>query len=171
MGVVVLVVLLMQIESFAAVSDETVYVGQRDGHLFQSFDEGNSWKDVTSSLPLRFTHFKKIAFAGPTVYVATDKGVLTSRNGEHWHILTDRTDKCPIIDRFAVDGVTVYGVGDEGLYRLDDWARWKQISSSVPDKTVSFVASKESLYIATRVRGMFHIPLASNSVTEASPGY
>ena len=154
-----------------AVSDETVYVGQRDGHLFQSFDEGNSWKDVTSSLPLRFTHFKKIAFAGPTVYVATDKGVLTSRNGEHWHILTDRTNKYPIIDRFAVDGVTVYGVGDEGLYRLDDRARWKQISSNVPDKTVSFVVSKESLYIATRVRGMFHIPLASNSVTEASPGY
>ena len=154
-----------------AVSGETVYVGQRDGHLFQSFDEGNSWKDVTSSLPLRFTHFKKIAFAGSTVYVATDKGVLTSQNGEHWHILTDRMGKCPVIDRFAVDGATVYGVGDAGVYRLDTDGRWRQISSSVPDKTVSFVVSKESLYIATRVRGMFHIPLASNSVVESGSGY
>ena len=154
-----------------AVFGETVYVGQRDGHLFQSLDEGNSWKDITSNLPLRFTHFKKIAFTDSTVYVATDKGVLTSRNGEHWHILTDRTDKCPVIDRFAVDGATVYGVGDAGVYHLDAGGRWKQISSSVPDKTVSFVVSKESLYIATRVRGMFHIPLESNSVPESSSGY
>ena len=42
-----------------AVSAETVYVGKRDGKLFQSLDGGDSWKDVTSSLPLRFTRFKR----------------------------------------------------------------------------------------------------------------
>jgi RNA polymerase sigma factor (sigma-70 family) len=154
-----------------AVSDETVYVGQRDGYLFQSFDEGNSWKDITSSLPLRFTHFKGITFIGSTIYVATDKGVLTSRNGEHWHILTDRMDKCPIIDRFATDGTQVYGTGDAGVYRLDTSGQWKQISSNVPDEILCLVASKESLYITTQQHGMFHIPLASDSVAEGSSGY
>ena len=38
-----------------AVSDETVYAGKRDGSLFQSFDSGNTWKDLTSSLPLRLS--------------------------------------------------------------------------------------------------------------------
>ncbi|MCY4569249.1 MAG: sigma-70 family RNA polymerase sigma factor, partial [Candidatus Poribacteria bacterium] len=94
-----------------AVSDETVYVGQRDGHLFQSFDEGDSWKDITSSLPLRFTRFKEVTFIGSTIYVATNKGTLISQTGEHWSVLTDGAGARPIVDRFATDGTTVYGVG------------------------------------------------------------
>ena len=34
-----------------AVSGKTVYVGKRDGHLLQSFDEGDTWNDVTTDLP------------------------------------------------------------------------------------------------------------------------
>ena len=154
-----------------AVSDETVYVGQRDGHLFQSLDEGNSWKDITSSLPLRFTRFKEVTFIGSTIYVATNKGTLVSHTGEHWSVLTDRTGVRPIVDRFATDGTKVYGIGDAGVYRLDTDGQWKQISSNVPDKILSLVVGKERLYIATQQRGMFHIPLASNSVAERSSGY
>ena len=154
-----------------AVSNETVYVGQRDGYLFQSLDEGNSWKDITSSLPLRFTRFKEVTFVGQTIYVATDKGTLVSQTGEHWSVLTDGADRHPIVDRFTTDGTKVYGVGDEGLYRLDANSQWKQISSNVPDKILSLAANKESLYIATQVRGMFHIPLASDSIAERSSGY
>ena len=43
-----------------AVSGETIYVGKRDSKLFQSLDGGSSWSDVTSNLPLHFTHFKDI---------------------------------------------------------------------------------------------------------------
>ena len=64
-----------------AVSGETIYVGKRNGKLLQSLDSGNSWKDITPNLPLRFTCFKEIVFAGLTVYVATDTGVLASRTG------------------------------------------------------------------------------------------
>ena len=154
-----------------AVSGETVYVGQRDGKLFQSLDEGNSWRDITPNLPLPFTRFKEITFIGSTLYVSTDKGVLVSQTGEHWHMLTDRMGKCPIIDRFAVDGTTVYGVGDEGLYRLDGSSKWKQISPGVPDKILSLVVSNNRLYIATQQRGMFHIPLETDRVVERSYGY
>ena len=155
-----------------AVSDETVYVGQRDGHLFQSLDEGKSWKDITSSLPLRFTRFKEVTFIGSTIYVATNKGTLVSHTGEHWSVLTDRTGVRPIVDRFGTDGTKVYGIGDAGIYRLDTDGQWKQISSNVPDKILSLVVvGKERLYIATQQRGMFHIPLASNSTAERSYGY
>ena len=140
---------------------ETVYVGKRDGRLFQSLDEGNSWKDVTPILPLRFTRFKEIVFAGSTVHVATEEGVLASQNGEHWRVLTDEMGVRPVIDRFAVDHTNVYGAGDAGVYRLDDRGRWYQIFPSVPDVVDSLVVSNDKLYVATQHGRMFHIPLES----------
>ena len=144
-----------------AVSAETVYVGKRDGTLFQSLDGGDSWRDVTSSLPLRFTHFNEIVFVDATVYVATDKGVLSSETGEHWHLITDKTGTPIVIDRFAVNGTTVYGAGDTGVYRLA--GEWQQISPEVPGKVISLIVSNDKLYIATEQRGLFHISLEEDA--------
>ena len=142
-----------------AVSADIIYVGKRDGTLFQSLDGGNSWRDITPNLPLRFTHFKEIVFAGSTVYVATDEGVLASQNGEHWRVLTDGMGARIVIDRFAVHHTSVYGAGDAGVYRLDVRGKWKQMFPNVPDKIVSLVAINDRLYIATQRRGVFHIPI------------
>lgn len=142
-----------------AVSEETVYVGKRDGHLFQSFDSGNTWKDLTSNLPLRFKHFKEIVFAGRTVYVATDAGVLTSETGEHWRAITDKTGMHTVIDRIAVSGTTVYGAGDEGAYQLNHRDEWKKISPELPDSVLSLVINGNKLYAVTEKRGMFQVSL------------
>ena len=138
-----------------AVSRDTVYVGKRDGKLFQSLDGGNSWKDITSSLPFSFTAFMEIVFAGSTVYVATDAGVLASQTGSHWRVVTDEVT----IDRFVVDGATLYGAGDTGVYALDAHGEWKQVSPGVPGKVLSLVVHHDRLYVATERRGMFHISL------------
>ena len=138
-----------------AVSGETVYAGKRNGRLLQSLDGGNSWKDITPNLPLRFTRFKEIAFAGSTVYVATDAGVLASQTGGHWRVINDDV----VIDRFAVDGLTVYGAGDTGVYRLDVHSDWTQIFPGVPGKVRSLVVDRNRLYVATEQRGLFHISL------------
>ena len=138
-----------------AVSGETVYVGKRNGRLFQSLDSGNSWRDITPNLPLRFAGFKEIVFAGSTVYIATDAGVLASQTGMHWRVIADDV----VIDRFAVDGSTVYGAGDKGVYRLDVDDKWEQISPMVPGKVLSLVVDRDRLYVATERRGIFHISL------------
>ena len=143
-----------------AVSGETIYVGKRDGKLFQSFDDGNSWRDVTPSLPIHFTRFKEITFVNSTVYVATDEGVLSSETGAHWRVLTDNTGGHPIIARFAVDGPVIHGVGDSGVYRLDTRGRWKQVSSEVLGEAVSIATLNNKLYSAIEDRGIFHISLA-----------
>ncbi|MXV73884.1 sigma-70 family RNA polymerase sigma factor [Candidatus Poribacteria bacterium] len=140
-----------------AVSDETVYAGKRDGSLFQSFDSGNTWKNLTSSLPLRFERFNDITFAGSIVYVATDAGVLVSENGEHWRAITDKVETHTLIDQIAVDTTTVYGAGDEGVYRLNHRDEWEKISPEVPDSVTSLVVNNDRLYITTKHRGMFHI--------------
>ena len=142
-----------------AVSGEIVYVGRRNGRLLQSLDGGNSWRDITPNLPLRFTCFKAIVFAGSTVYVATDAGVLASQTGMHWRVINNEV----IIDRFAVDGSTIYGAGDKGVYRLDVDDKWEQISPVVPGKVLSLVIDRNRLYVATERRGIFHISLEEDN--------
>ena len=142
-----------------AVSGDTVYVGKRDGKLFQSLDGGKSWKNITPTLPLHFTGFKQIVFAGTTVYVATDEGVLSSETGAHWQVLTDGMGAHTVINKFAVHHTSVYGADAAGIYRLDPRGKWEQISANVPDKIVSLAVSHDRLYIATQQRGIFHIPL------------
>ena len=142
-----------------AVSGETVYVGKREGKLFQSFDGGESWRDVTPNLPLQFTGFKEIAFIGSTVYVATDKGVLSSQTGGHWRVITDSTGARPIIGKFAGDSTTVYGIGDMGVYRLDTDCQWERMSSEVLGEVNALAVINERLYSAIEERGIFHISL------------
>ena len=144
-----------------AVSGETLYVGKRDGKLFQSFDEGSSWRDVTPSLPLHFADFNEITFVDSTVYVATDEGVLSSETGVHWRVLTDNEGTRPIIDRFAVHGSTIYGVGAIGAYRLDTRNQWKQISSEALGETIDLAILNDKLYSAVKDHGIFHISLAA----------
>lgn len=143
-----------------AVSAETVYVGKRNGKLFQSLDGGNSWRDITPSLPLRFNQFKEILFVNSTAYVATDRGILTSQTGAYWRVLTDTAGERIVIDRFAVDGTHVYGAGDAGVYRLNDRRQSERVFPSVPDKILSLAVKNDTLYIVTRHHGMFQVPFA-----------
>ncbi len=143
------------------VSGKTIYAGMRDGKLFQSFDEGTNWKDVTPNLPLQFKRFKEIIFVGSRVYVSTDKGVLTSENGEHWRVLTDTEGERLIVASLAVDDTTVYGVCNAGAYRLDNRGNWKKVSPEVPDGIRELVFANNKLYIITNQRGMFHVSLGN----------
>ena len=140
-----------------AVSDETVYAGKRDGHLFQSLNSGNTWKDLTANLPLRFERFNDITFVGSTVYVATDAGVLTSEAGERWHIITDTEGTRTIINQIAVDNRVIYGASDGAIYRLNNRDAWEKITPEVPDSVTDLVVNNDRLYITTEHRGMFHI--------------
>ena len=148
-----------------AVSGKTLYVGKRDGKLFQSLDEGSNWRDVTPNLPLHFTSFKEIVFVGSTVYVSTDAGVLVSETGEHWRVIMDRSGTPIVINHFAmnhfaVTGPRVYGAGDMGVYGIDTDGHWKQFASEVPGKVVSLDIINNKLYGATKDRAIFQISLA-----------
>ena len=151
-----------------AASGETVYVGKRDGELFQSLDGGGNWRDVTPALPLHFSRFKDIVFRGAILYIATDSGVLVSQTGEHWHVITDKSDRRVVINQFALEDTEVYGIGDTGVYRLDIRGQWEQISSEVPNKSVALAIINDRLYSASEDNGIFHISIAEETYNRSS---
>ena len=158
-------------ESALAVSGKTVYAGKPNGQLFQSVDSGDSWKDITSTLPISIAHFKEITFAGSTICLATDKGVLISQTGEHWRVITNKTPMPTVINRFTADGTTIYGVGDSGVYRLDAHRKWELLFSEVPSEIRSFILSNDQLYVGTRDHGMFHISLEEQTQTHIANSF
>ena len=143
-----------------AVSGKTVYVGKQDGHLMQSFDEGNTWNDITANLPLSVNHFKAIAFAGQTIYVAMDKGVVRSRSGNDWDIVTDAEEKHLVVNRLAVDGTTVYGQVGQKVYELkENSGDWEQIAPEIPYPVTCLAVDGNTLYVGTSGSGVLHFSL------------
>ena len=143
-----------------AVSGSIVYIGKWDGYLFQSFDEGNTWNDVTASLPFPVAHFKAVTFAGSTVYVATDKGVAFSNDGVHWHAIAD-TEGIPIIvERFSVDGTMLYGTSKRHVYRFKEGSDvWQQVAPEIPMPITSLAVEGSILYVGTDGSGVLRFKL------------
>lgn len=143
-----------------AVSGSTVYIGKRDGHLFQSFDEGDTWNDVTEDLPFPFEKFKAVVFAGPTVYVATDTGVAYSSDGTRWHAATGTESRALVVSRLAAGGTTVYGQTDQHIYLLKNGTNiWKQATPELPGSVISFAVDGNTLYVGTANRGVLRFNL------------
>ena len=138
-----------------AASGNTVYAGKREGDLFLSQDGGDTWRDITTNLVFPFGYFREMFFAGATVYVSTDMGVMHSSDGETWHVLTDADGNRLIMDRIAVDGGTAYGVSDGGVYQVDTQTNaWKQITPELPHKATSFAINSDTFYIGTKQNGV-----------------
>ncbi len=143
-----------------AVSGSTVYVGKRDGHLSQSFDAGETWNDVTAELPFAVTAFKAIAFAGSTVYVATDNGVAYSSDGTDWHPVTDAEGETLVMQRFAVERTTIYGTTGHHVYALKEGSNtWEQVTPEIPDAVLSFAVDGNVLYVGTANSGVLRFTL------------
>ena len=141
-----------------AVSGNTVYTGKREGDLFLSVDDGDTWRDVTDNLVFPFGYFKEIRFAGSTVYVSTDMGVMRSSDGETWNVLTDTDGSRLIMDQIAVDGMTTYGVCDSGIYQVDNQTNtWKQITPELPHTATALAIDNDMIYIGTKQNGVLRL--------------
>ena len=138
-----------------AASGETVYVGKRDGHLWQSVDGGDSWNDITPHLPLSVAHFNQIVFADATVHVATDNGVFNSKDGVAWRVLADKTGAPVIIKSLATAGGSVYGASDEGIYHLQSGTdTWEQVAPEISGIVTFLTVNENTFYVGTEHRGV-----------------
>ena len=143
-----------------AASGGTVYVGKRNGDLFQSYDEGNTWNDVTADLPFAISDFNVIAFAGSTVYIATDQGVAYSSDGENWYTVVDAEGTPLTIERMVVNGTTLYGATEQHVYQLKENVNtWQRITPEIPSTITSITISDAILYVGTLGRGVLRFTL------------
>ncbi|RKU16455.1 hypothetical protein C6500_17500 [Candidatus Poribacteria bacterium] len=143
-----------------ATSDTVVYAGKRNGSLFRSLNSGDSWKEITVNLPFSFAYFKDMVFDGTTVYLITDQGVMNSRDGINWSAPTDTDGNRIPISRIAVDGRSIYGVCNQGVYRIaPPTDTWIQMSSEIPYKITAFAVDRGIFYIGTRHSGVLRLHL------------
>ena len=140
-----------------AASGDTIYAGKREGTLFRSLDGGDTWDDITENLAFPFGYFKEIVFAGSTVYISTDMGVMRSLDGgEVWQALTDTDRKAFLVDWIAPNRSILYGVCDSGVYQVDDKTNiWERITSEAPYAATSLAVDGRTLYIGTKHSGVF----------------
>ncbi len=144
-----------------ASSGKTVYVGRKDGRLFKSLNEGEEWTDITTELLIQCEMFYDITFSGSRVFIATDKGVLTSPKGKEWRVIKDQNGKNIGVRHLVDDGSEVYGVQSSGIYRFNsNKYEWERISPEVPGYSVQDIdVHNDKLYITTYHRGIFQIPV------------
>ena len=143
-----------------ALSGDTIYVGQQDGRLMQSLNDGNTWNDITANLPVLVKHFKSIVFAGNFVYAATEKGVMLSGNGVEWHTITDAEGKPINMNRLAVDDTTVYGESKQIIYKLNsDTGKWQQVTSEIPALVNCLTVDDNTFYVGTYGQGVLRYNL------------
>ena len=156
-----------------AVSGKGIYLGKSDGSLFQSLDGGDTWKDITVDFPFQLNkaeaydhpvkklpHFREIVFVDNKVYVSTTDGVAMSSDGVNWHTLTDSQYTPIAMHQLTVDGTTLYGVSQTGVYQLNNTTGiWKQITSEVLGRVTSLVVARNVLYIGTEHHGILSLSM------------
>ena len=143
-----------------AVSGKSIYVGKQNGDLFRSYDEGITWTDVTKDLPLTYEKIYAINYAGSTVYVATDEGVVYSTDGENWNTTTDADGKPIIMKQFTVADTTIYGVIGLQVYHLkQNSTMWEHITPEIPSPISSLTVDDKTLYVGTLGRGVLRFAL------------
>lgn len=143
-----------------AVSANSVYVGKHDGHLMQSSDGGNTWKDVTEFLPFSVDYFYAITFAENTIYVATDKGVVMSDNGIDWHTIANAKENPLVMRILVVNDKTVYGKSKQKIYQLSkNTGTWQQVTTKIPYYVNCFDVDDNTIYVGTFGRGVLRYAL------------
>ncbi len=152
---------LRELDKFKiSVLEKTVYVGMMNGHLMQSLDEGETWTDVTSNLPFTVESFKTVVFAGESLYVATDKGVIRSTDGKDWKTLTDENGVPLVMNRLAVADTTVYGESEQVIYSVN-WNndKWKQVTPKIENTVSCIDTDGKTLYVGTFGSGLLRFIL------------
>ncbi len=144
-----------------AVFGATVYVGTRNGNLFQSVDNGDTWKDITPEIISKHRDpyqkpIRDIVFYGSKIYVETREGVITSNDGINWRVINNESGKPVFMTHLVADNAFLYGVSrNSNIYRLEnDNGPWKQVATQTLSPINSIAVDGSTLYVGTSRKGV-----------------
>jgi photosystem II stability/assembly factor-like uncharacterized protein len=142
-----------RINSLSARDNGRIYAGSLGNGVFYSDDDGNGWTRATTGIPVG-TGMREICI-GPegTVYAGGAAGVFRSDDsGHNW---VDINHYGPfsqtISDVITDENGNVYLAGDRIYYSTDHGDSWSDVSSSLPEGTVSSLAFHKDGYLFARI--------------------
>ena len=146
-----------------AVSGRTVYISAVRGKLLRSFDEGDTWTEVSQNLPNWDQEIGTydLTFIGETIYAkAGSGGGYSTDGGETWTPIIVAGLPGGYIGMQLVDGTTFYGTSSHGLFRLAQGSdSWELIAPTQRD-VMALAYDGTTFYIGTSDEGVFRLSLA-----------
>ena len=149
------------------VSGRTVYISPEKGKLFRSFDEGDTWTDLSQNLPNRTKKNSSydLAFVGETIYASSGNEVSRSTDGgETWMPIVAGLPG-GYIEMQLVDGATLYGTNSHGIFRLTHGSNsWEKLASMqpiyVPSVYITSLAfDGTTFYAGTEAKGVYRLSI------------
>ena len=142
------------------VSGRTVYISPERGKLFRSFDEGETWTEVSQNVPNRIeeTSSYGLAFVDETIYANGDGVFRSTDDGETWSSIVAGLPNGNV-EMQLVDGTTLYGTSSHGLFRLTQGSdSWELIAPTQRD-VMALTFDGTTFYIGTNGEGIFRLSL------------
>ena len=120
------------------------------GSSYYSPDAGENWVTLGLNNPGIGDVSTIVSLNANTFYVATDKGVAYSNDGTHWRTTFYAEGTPLLIDRFAVNAISIFGTTEKQVYQLEtDSNTWKQVTPEVPSTVTSLAVDGNVLYVGT----------------------
>ncbi|MCB0749039.1 MAG: T9SS type A sorting domain-containing protein, partial [Ignavibacteriae bacterium] len=167
--------------AIAQTNSEVIYVGTDDGNVWVTKDYGVNWKNISSTLPLRWVtrltvdpkneNIVYVTFSGLR-WAESEAHVFRSDNmGNSWNAITNGLPEAPV-NAFAIDNNNsdiLYLGNDVGAFISKDAGNnWEILGDNLPIVVVNDMKihpTENYLAIGTHGRGMFKMdlnPLTNN---------
>lgn len=147
------------IQTIAAGSGETLFVGTYGEGLFRSEDGGKHWAPSNLGLGDKFI-VNLMRVDGGTLYAGTIRaGLFKSRDdGRHWVSINRGLENTSVESMVSLPGGVVYAGTGQGVYvSKDEGAHWEPFNDGIGSVLVrSIVATKDgTLYAGTQGKGIY----------------
>ncbi len=149
-----------------AYTGEGLYLGDLDGRLRRSVDNGASWETlpraprVEGAYPSQRVQF--LAEIGDTMLATTSDGFFTRAvGGGRWEPVDIETPR--VYGASAVDGVVSVRSGGSVLRSADVGRTWRRVAPSPPISTYGALAVLHGWMYAGTTRGVYRLPLADEA--------
>lgn len=147
------------IQTIAAGSGETLFVGTYGEGLFRSEDGGKHWAPANLGLGDKFIA-NVMRVKGGSLYAGTIRaGLFRSRDdGRHWVSINRGLENTNVESMISLPGGAVYAGTGQGVFvSKDEGEHWELFNDGIGSVLVrSLVATKEgTLYVGTQGKGIF----------------
>jgi photosystem II stability/assembly factor-like uncharacterized protein len=159
------------------VNSNNVYAGTGDGHLWRTTDQGNTWEDISGTLPNRYVTHVKASNVHANVVFVSHSGYNDNDYIPHIHYSTDTgntwTDISGDLPPFAVNHIELTNINDSLIfvatdggvyYTLNQGAHWDRLGTNMPFFVIYDIEldpSTQTLLAATYARSIWSIGVDS----------